>query len=90
IRKDKPQNSTNADEAGPYGPQNGINTNFSFHEPPISKKGPQGPQGPQGPETRHSRRLTADEGNERVQRLIDQGMAPDLAVAAVLGDGGEL
>ncbi len=82
-RKDKPQNSTSAAEAGPCGPQNGINTNFSLHELSISKKGPQGPQ---GPETRHARRLSAEEGNERVQRLIDQGMAPDLAVAAVLGE----
>jgi AAA domain len=32
------------------------------------------------------RRLTADEGNERVQRLIDEGMQPDLAVAEVLGE----
>jgi len=32
--------------------------------------------------------LPADEGNERVQRLIDGGMRPDLAVAEVLGEGG--
>jgi 5S rRNA maturation endonuclease (ribonuclease M5) len=32
------------------------------------------------------RRLTADEGNERVQHLIDEGMRPDLAVAEVLGE----
>ncbi len=36
------------------------------------------------------RHLTADEGNKRVQRLIDEGMAPDLAVAEVLGEGGKL
>ena len=30
--------------------------------------------------------LSADEGNERVQRLIDEGMRPDLAVAEVLGE----
>jgi len=34
--------------------------------------------------------LSADEGNERVQRLIDQGMRPDLAVAEVLGEEGKL
>jgi hypothetical protein len=32
------------------------------------------------------RRLTADEGNERVQRLIDEGMREDLALAEVLGE----
>ncbi len=37
-----------------------------------------------------ARGLSAEEGNERVQRLIDQGMAPDLAVAAVLGEEGGL
>jgi len=42
------------------------------------------------PQASNHRRLTAEEGNERVQRLIDEGMAPKLAVAEVLGDGGEL
>jgi hypothetical protein len=42
------------------------------------------------PQASNHRRLTADEGNERVQRLIDEGMAPKLAVAEVRGDGGEL
>jgi hypothetical protein len=37
-----------------------------------------------------ARRLTAEEGNKRVQRLIDEGMAPKLAVAEVLGEGGKL
>jgi hypothetical protein len=36
------------------------------------------------PDGRH---LIAEEGNERVRRLIDEGMAPDLAVAQVLGEG---
>jgi len=31
--------------------------------------------------------LSADEGNERVQRRIDQGMRPDLAIAEVMGEG---
>jgi len=42
------------------------------------------------PHASNRHHLTADEGNERVQRLIDEGMAPKLAVAEVLGDGGEL
>jgi biotin operon repressor len=42
------------------------------------------------PQASNRHHLTADEGNERVQRLIDEGMAPKLAVAEVLGDGGEL
>src|SRR5215218_9130873 len=42
------------------------------------------------PQASNQRHLTAAEGNERVQRLIDEGMAPKLAVAEVLGDGGEL
>jgi biotin operon repressor len=42
------------------------------------------------PQASNHRHLTAAEGNERVQRLIDEGMAPKLAVAEVLGDGGEL
>ncbi len=37
---------------------------------------------------KENHRLPADEGNERVQRLIDQGMRLDLAVAEVLGEGG--
>jgi biotin operon repressor len=38
------------------------------------------------PQASNPRHLTADEGNERVQRLIDEGMAPKLAVAEVLGE----
>jgi putative DNA primase/helicase len=85
-RKDKPQSSRDDDTPGPYGPQNGINTNFPLHEPSVLKKGPQGPQGPDTASTR----LSADDGNARVQRLIDEGVAPHLAVAQVLGEGGEL
>jgi putative DNA primase/helicase len=88
-RKDKPQNSPNVDTPGPYGPQNGINNNFSLHEASMSKKGPQGPQGPQGPETTHSFRLTAEQV-ERAQRLIEQGVSPKLARAEVLGEDGAL
>jgi putative DNA primase/helicase len=86
FRKDKPQSSGDADTAGPYGPQNGINANFSLHEPSILKKGPQGPQ---GPDTVPSRRLKTEEV-ERVKQLIDQGMSPAFARAQVLGEGGEL
>jgi len=46
--------------------------------------------GDDAPQASNHRRLTAEGGNERVQRLIDEGMAPKLAVAEVLGDGGEL
>jgi phage/plasmid-associated DNA primase len=81
-RKDKLQSSANVDTRGPYGPQNGINTKFSLHEPSMLKKGPQGPR------ASCSRRLTAEEA-QRVQRLIDEGMSPALARAEVLG-GGEL
>jgi hypothetical protein len=43
-----------------------------------------------GKDEKNSHSLSADEGNERVQRLIDQGMRPDLAVEEVLGKGGKM
>jgi hypothetical protein len=52
------------------------------------RKGRKGREGRNGVEDRDLQRdvpLSADEGNERVQRLIDQGMSEKWAVAEVLG-----
>jgi hypothetical protein len=70
----------------PFNPhdQNGGSGDHYPHHPHTLKGGGDG--GNSGDAvTGGKRRLTADEGNERVQRLIDEGMRPDLAVAEVLG-----
>jgi hypothetical protein len=77
---------TNNPHEPPFNPhgQNGGSGDHYPHHPHTLKGG--GDEGNSGDAVSDSKRgLTADEGNERVQRLIDQGMRPDLAVAEVLG-----
>ena len=80
----KPKNDNpHAPPLNPHASNGGSGDNYP-HNPHTLKGGGDG--GNSGDAvTGGKRRLTADEGNEHVQRLIDEGMRPDLAVAEVLG-----
>ena len=69
----------------PHGQNGGSGEHYPRH--PHTLKGGGGGGNAGDAATDSKRHLTADEGNERVQRLIDEGMAPKLAVAEVLGEG---
>jgi hypothetical protein len=67
----------------PHGQNGGSGDHYPQNPHTLKGGGDGGNSG--GTVSDSKRRLTADEGNERVQRLIDEGMRPDLAVAEVLG-----
>jgi P4 family phage/plasmid primase-like protien len=87
---------------GPSGPRNAKNADKNSPRGVIHKDGPKGPKGPKGSgeeltgedriyskpdeDPRRLRWLTEEEA-QRVQKLISEGMKPNLARAEVLGEG---